>query len=40
MTRRSVAMYYYTEGREDEAVEDTVATDWRKTSQNDLPAAE
>jgi hypothetical protein len=40
VTRRSIAMYYYTAGREDEAVEDTVATDWRKAAQDALPAIE
>jgi len=40
ITRRSLAMYYYTAGRDDEEVADTVATDWRKAPQDRLPAAE
>lgn len=39
MTRKSIAMYYYTAGRDDD-VEDTSATDWRKAAQDALPAAE
>jgi hypothetical protein len=40
VTRRSIAMYYYTAGRDDEGVADTVATDWRKAPQDRLPVAE
>ena len=40
VTRKSIAMYYYTVGRDDEEVVATAATDWRKTAQDRLPAAE
>jgi len=40
ITRRSIAMYYYTADRDDEPVEDTRATDWRVAPQTCLPAVE
>jgi len=40
VTRKSIAMYYYTAGREDTEVADTTATDWRPSAQAVLPAVE
>jgi hypothetical protein len=40
VSRRSIAMYYYTAERDDEAVRDTPDTDWRKSTQHRLPAVE
>lgn len=38
--RRSLALYYYTNGREDKEVAPTLATDWRKADRNNLPDLE
>lgn len=40
MTRKSIALYYYTNGRNDKVVPPTAATDWRKSSRDSLPALE
>ncbi len=39
MTRRSIALYYYTHGRDDH-VPPVSSTDWRKVSRDHLPRAE
>ncbi|MFQ3325230.1 MAG: hypothetical protein ACI90U_003065 [Pseudomonadales bacterium] len=39
-TRKSIALYYYTNGREDAEVEPTKATGWRNASRENLPAVE
>lgn len=38
MTRKSIAIYYYTRGREDKSVEPTRRTDWQVLPEVDLPA--
>ncbi len=37
MTRKSIAIYYYTLGRDDKGVEPTRRTDWQKLPDVDLP---
>jgi hypothetical protein len=39
-TRKSIALYYYTNGRGDTEVEPTKATGWRNASRENLPAVE
>jgi len=39
MTRKSIALYYYTNGRSDD-VSATTGTDWRETSGSELPPIE
>ena len=38
MTRKSIALYYYTNGREDDGVEPTSATDWQVLPSDDKPS--
>lgn len=38
MTRKSIALYYYTKDREDKAVEHTFATDWQDLPEHEKPA--
>ena len=40
ITRKSVALYYYSKGRQDRAVEPTSITDWQELPQVPLPEAE
>jgi hypothetical protein len=37
MTRKSIAVYYYTRGRSDKPVEPTRSTDWQTLPDVDLP---
>ena len=37
MTRKSIAIYYYTQGRDDKTVEPTQRTDWQSLPDVDLP---
>lgn len=39
-TRKSIALYYYTNGRDDKEVISTQATDWRQTDRSNLPKLE
>jgi hypothetical protein len=40
VTRKSIALYYYTNGRDDHSVVPTKATGWRSSSRDDLPPIE
>ena len=40
VTRKSIALYYYSRGRQDAAVEPTKVTDWQKLPEVPLPQAE
>lgn len=40
ITRKSIALYYYTNGRDDKDVIPTQATDWRKADRQNLPQLE
>ncbi|MFB3077112.1 MAG: hypothetical protein ACE1Y4_03815, partial [Lysobacterales bacterium] len=40
VTRKSIALYYYSKGRHDREVEPTSITDWQELPEVPLPAAE